>query len=336
MSEPFKIIKGPEHRQARTLWETGSVASRELDILTCIRALLPGGGALQDDCGAVPAPPAGEVLLVTTDLMEEGIHFRREWHPPEFLGSKLLKVNLSDLDASGAAFLGFTLTLALPPELEMCWLEAFLHGLGDAARASNIPVLGGDTVGRSKGIGLGITAFGSARRWLRRDGVLKGDHLYVDQPLGRSLNGLRKLEAGMRWNPAIPDPDIAWHLAPNPNLGLGRRLAESPEIHACIDLSDGLSKDLGLLAQASGVTIQVQPGLTPDELFGGEDYARCFASPLGKEALEARLGVPLRTVAEAREQGEAPLLVYDEGAWIPLDDHSFDHFKSLSNRFEPS
>ena len=91
--------------------------------------------------------------------MEEGIHFRTEWHPPEFLGSKLLNVNLSDLDASGATFLGFTLTLALPPDLTMAWLESFLKGLAVAARTSNIPVLGGDTVGRSKGIGLGITAF---------------------------------------------------------------------------------------------------------------------------------------------------------------------------------
>lgn len=312
------------------------MASRELDILTRIRALLPGGEALQDDCGAIPSPPAGEVLLVTTDLMEQDIHFRTEWHPPELLGSKLLKVNLSDLDASGAAFLGFTLTLALPPELELSWLEAFLKGLANAALEAKIPVLGGDTVGRSQGIGLGITAFGSAKRWLRRDGVHIGDHIYVDQGLGRSSRGLRKLERGMRWNPDLPDADLACHLAPSPNLGLGRRLAEIPEIHACIDLSDGLSKDLSMVATASAVTLQVLPGLSEDELFGGEDYARCFASPLGKAALEARLGVPLKTVAEAGEQGEFPLLVYHENAWIPLDDHSFDHFKPISNRHEPS
>ncbi|MDE3246466.1 MAG: thiamine-phosphate kinase, partial [Acidobacteriota bacterium] len=200
------------------------MATRELDILACIRALLPGGEALLDDCGLMPSVPPDEALLVTTDLMEEGIHFRPEWHPPELLGSKLLTVNLSDLDGSGAAFLGFTLTLALPPNLEMAWLEAFLKGLGDAARAARIPVLGGDTVGRTEGIGLGITAFGSARRWLRRDGVLPNDHIYVDQPLGRSLAGYRKLEAGLRWDPARPDADIAWHLDPKPRLGLGPRL----------------------------------------------------------------------------------------------------------------
>lgn len=308
------------------------MASRELDILTRIRALLPGGEALIDDCGAIPSAPSGEVLLVTTDLMEEGIHFRAEWHPPELLGQKLLNVNLSDLDASGATFLGFTLTLALPPDLEMAWLESFLRGLADAAREANIPVLGGDTVGRSKGIGLGITAFGSAKRWLRRDGVIQGDHIYVDQPLGRSLKGLRKLRGGGQWNPSNPDPDIAWHLDPKPILGLGPRLGKIREIHACLDLSDGLSRDLRMLAKASGVTLKLQSGLTDDEIFGGEDYARCFASSLEKEELESRLGIPFVTVAEAVEQGESPLIVYDGASWIPLDDRSFDHFDHLKNQ----
>ena len=306
--------------------ESRAVASRELDILTRIRALLPGGEALFDDCGAIPSALPGQVLLVTTDLMEEGIHFHKEWHPPEFLGRKLLNVNLSDLDASGANFLGFTLTLALPPDLEMAWIESFLRGLADAARESGIQVLGGDTVGRLKGIGLGITAFGSAGRWLTRDGIVPGDRIYVDQPLGRSLKGLRKLQGGDRWNPSHPDPDIAWQLDPKPIFGLGPRLAELSDIHACIDLSDGLSRDLRMLADASGVTMRLRQGLDRDELFGGEDYARCFASSLKKEDLESHLGVPLFAVAEAVERGESPLLVYAEASWIPLDDHSFDHF----------
>ncbi len=299
---------------------------RELDIHARVRALLPGGDALDDDCGAIPAAPPGETLLVTTDLMEEGIHFRREWHPPELLGRKLLNVNLSDLDASGAAYLGFTLTLALPPDLEMAWLESLLKGLAAAAREAGLPVLGGDTSGRASGIGLGISAFGAAKRWLRRDGVRIGDQLYVDQPLGRSARGLRKLEGGQRWNPSLPDPELAWQLDPKPNLGLGLRLAALPGVHACIDLSDGLSKDLRMLANASGVTFRLTPGLSQDELFGGEDYARCFASTLGKEALESSLGIPLWPVAEAVAPEVSPLLVYDGAFWIPLDDHSFDHF----------
>ena len=302
------------------------MALHELDILARIRALLPGGEALQDDCGALPLPPAGEVLLVTTDLMEAGIHFQKAWHPPELLGRKLLAVNLSDLDGSGARPMGFTLTLALPPGLEMGWLESFLTGLAAGAKDADIPVLGGDTTGSVSGISLGLTAFGFAQRWLRRDGVQTGDHIYVDQPLGRSLRGLRKLQAGASWDPTHPDPDIACHLDPRPLLGLGPRLAELPEVHACMDLSDGLSRDLRMLANASGVTLRLATGLDQDALTGGEDYARCFASSLAKEDLETRFGQSFTEVALAVERAAAPLLVYDGGSWISMDDRSFDHF----------
>lgn len=298
----------------------------ELDILARLRAKVPGGAALTDDCGALPPPAPGETLLVTTDLMEEGVHFRREWHPPRWLGRKLVAVNLSDLDASGARPLGCTLTLALPPNLDPAWLDAFLDGLAEACREANIPVLGGDTVGRPSGVGLGLTAFGSAKRWLRRDGARPGDRIYVDQPLGLSLQGLRALQAGAA--PDSADPAIRAHLDPRPNLGLGLRLAELPEVHACLDLSDGLSRDLRNLAVASKVTIRLAADLTEDEIRGGEDYARCFASSLGRETLEASLGLPLREVGLALPLGAAPVVTYDGTKDLPLADQAFDHFPS--------
>lgn len=307
-------------------WEA-VVRLQEDAIIAQVRALLPGGVELDDDCGALPPTPPGHRLLVTTDLMESGQHFRLDWHPPELLGRKLLMVNLSDLDASGAAPLGFTLTLALGRDLDPAWLEAFLKGLAGAAVETGVPVIGGDTVGRASGLGLGITAFGAAARWLRRDGVRAGDRIYVDQPLGASLRGLRKLQAGLRWDPQGPDPDLAAHLDPHPRLGLGLALAGIPEVHACIDLSDGLSRDLHMLAEASGLSLALEASLAPDEVKGGEDYARCFASSLAQAELEARLGVPLCAVAEALPRGEAPLLLYDgRGGARPLTDLSFDHF----------
>ncbi len=298
----------------------------ESDIIRRIRETFPGGEALTDDCGAIPQPPTGCHLLVTADLMESGQHFRLDWHPPELLGRKLLNVNLSDLDASGAAPLGFTLTLALGRDLDVAWLEAFLSGLAQAAHDIGVPVLGGDTVGREKGMGLGITAFGAARRWLQRSDLRVGDRLFVDQALGRSHRGLQKLQSGQRWDPRQPDADLAAHLDPRPNLGLGPRLAEIAEVHACIDLSDGLSKDLRMLAEASGLSVVLAPGLDRDQLFGGEDFARCFSSSLAQEDLEARLGVPLWWVGEAVPKAEAALLIYDEGRPRPLPDQSFDHF----------
>jgi len=298
----------------------------ETAILARIRALLPGGGDLLDDCGALPPTPADQRLLVTTDLMESGQHFRLDWHPPALLAHKLLAVNLSDLDASGARPFGYTLTLALGPEIDAPWLDTFLAGLAAASREASVQVLGGDTVGRPSGLGLGLTAFGFATRWLRRDGLLPGDEIFVDQRPGASLRGLRKLQNGQRWDPAHPDADLVAHLAPRPNLGLGLRLADMPEVHACLDLSDGLSRDLRNLAEASGLSIAVAPGLDADVLQCGEDYARCFGACLSQEALEQRLGLPLMAVGRAMERGPAPLLIYDGNGPRALPDLGFDHF----------
>ncbi|MFZ1376031.1 MAG: AIR synthase related protein [Geothrix sp.] len=298
----------------------------ESGILARIRDLLPGGGELLDDCGALPPTPPGQTLLVTTDLMESGQHFRLDWHPPELLARKLLAVNLSDLDASGARPFGYTLTLALGPEVAAPWLDIFLASLAAVSRETGVRVLGGDTVGRPVGLGLGLTAFGFAPRWLRRDGLQPGDGIFTDQRPGASLRGLRKLQAGQRWDPANPDPELAAHLAPRPNLGLGLSLAQIPEVHACLDLSDGLSRDLRNLAEASGLSIILDQGLNEDALRGGEDYARCFGSSLDQAELEARLGLSLVPVGKVLPRGNAPLLTYDEGALRPLPDFSFDHF----------
>lgn len=299
---------------------------KETGILARIRDVLPGGTELMDDCGALPPTPPGQTLLVTTDLMESDQHFRLAWHPPDLLAHKLLLVNLSDLDASGARPFGYTLTLALGPEVEAPWLEAFLAGLAAASREAEVQVLGGDTVGRPAGLGLGLTAFGFAPRWLRRDGLQPGDRIFVDQRPGASLRGLRKLQAGQRWDPANPDPEVAAHLAPRPNLGLGLRLGAIPEIHACLDLSDGLSRDLRNLAEASGLSIVVDRDLDEDALRGGEDYARCFGTSLPQAELEARLGLPLVPVGRAVPRGPAPLLVYDGETPRALPDLGFDHF----------
>jgi thiamine-monophosphate kinase len=301
---------------------------QETGILARIRALLPGGGSLLDDCGALPPTPLGQTLLVTTDLMESGQHFHLDWHPPDLLARKLLAVNLSDLDASGARPFGFTLTLALGPTIDAAWLDTFLEGLARASRESDVQVLGGDTVGRPTGLGLGLTAFGFATRWLRRDGLLPGDRIFVDQRPGASLRGLRKLQAGQRWDPTRPDADLEAHLAPSPNLGLGVKLAALPEVHACLDLSDGLSRDLRHLAEAAGLSIAVAPGLDEDALRGGEDYARCFGSSLSQTDLEARLGVALVEVGSVLPRGKSPLLAYDGDSLHPLPDLSFDHFGS--------
>jgi len=280
---------------------------------------------LTDDCGSIPSPNVGETLLATSDLMESEQHFRLDWHPPKMLGRKLLAVNLSDLDSSGARPLGFMLTMAVGKDINHATLELMLEGLAEAAHEYRISIFGGDTIGRKSGLGLGITAFGAASRWLRRNGVTEGDNIYVDNMPGASHRGLCKLISGHRWDPNSPDPDILAHLDPRPEIGLGVKLAEFPQVHACIDLSDGLCKDLRMLAEASGISIVVDSNLDDDSLYGGEDYSRCFASELSLESLQELTGRKFHTVARAIARIDAPLLRQSESGLLPVKDRSFDH-----------
>jgi thiamine-monophosphate kinase len=98
------------------------------------------------------------------------------------------------------------------------------------------------------------------------------------------------------------------------------------EVHACIDISDGLSRDLRNLARAAGLSVVLEAGLGPDSIQGGEDYARCFSSSLPQAELQSRLGISLIPVGLAVEQAEAPLLHYDGGELRPYPDRAFDHF----------
>ena len=303
----------------------------ETNIIAWIQKHFPGGMTLIDDCGSIPASRAGETLLATSDLMESGQHFRLDWHPPKMLGRKLLAVNLSDLDSSGARPLGFMLTLAVGKDIDPAALELILEGIVEAANEYRVSIIGGDTIGRKSGLGLGITAFGSASRWLHRNGVMEDDNIYVDNMPGASYRGLCKLISGQRWNHNSPDPDIQAHLDPRPAIGLGLKLAGFSQVHACIDLSDGLSKDLRMLAEASHVSIVVESNLTDDSLYGGEDYSRCFASPLGLESLQELTGRRFYLVAKAIPKVDMPLLRYSGSGFQPVEDRSFDHMLEFIN-----
>jgi len=297
----------------------------ENEIIDLIRQRFPGGAALTDDCGRVPALAAGQILLATTDLMESGTHFSLEWHPPKMLGRKLMAVNISDLDASGAHPLGFMLTLAVGRDVGAALLEEILEGIAETAKEYGVPVIGGDTVGRECGLGLGITAFGAAVRQLHRNGVQVNDCIYVDYLPGASARGLEKLKSGQRWDPKHPDTDILAHLDPRPNIGLGVKLANIPQVHACIDISDGLCKELRLLAEASDLSIVAEPNLGTDELYGGEDYSRCFSCAMNLEELQNLAGREFYFIAKAIPKSDAPVLRYAGNNIVPLEDLSFRH-----------
>ena len=167
----------------------------------------PAGLGLADDAAAF-APPPGQDLIVTKDMLCAGVHFFAD-DPPGAIARKALRVNLSDLAAKGAEPLGFLLGLALPDDWTPDWLAAFAAGLGEDAAATRCPLIGGDTVKSPGALTLSITALGSVPAGLRltRGCVAENDLLYISGTIGDAALGLR-----LR---GLPPPAWGWRSAPN-------------------------------------------------------------------------------------------------------------------------
>ncbi len=256
---------------------------RELELIARIKAAEPRAGAcvrvgIGDDC-AVLQIPRGCELVVTTDFLLEGRHFRRDWHSAESAGHRCLARGLSDIAAMGARPLAAFLSLALPVGFDLAWVDGFMGGLGALAERFSVTLAGGDTAqapGAEIVADIVLTGAVPRGKALLRSGARVGDGIYVTGRLGASAVELAAMAAGARDSrgaQTFPEPRIAVGLAL-------RRIAT-----ACMDLSDGISLDLARLCEASGVGaelsgIPVAPGATlAQALHGGEDYELLFTSP---------------------------------------------------------
>src|SRR5215475_9882719 len=150
----------------------------------------PGAFGLADDAAAI-APPLGCDLVLKTDGIVAGVHFFPD-DPPDCVGRKALRVNLSDLAAKGARPLGFLLTLALPQAVGDAWLAPFAHGLGADAELFGCPLFGGDTVRTGGPITISIAVFGEVPhgKMVRRAGAKPGDRVLVTGTVGDAALGL--------------------------------------------------------------------------------------------------------------------------------------------------
>ncbi|MCX8134409.1 MAG: thiamine-phosphate kinase [Roseococcus sp.] len=255
---------------------------------------LAGEGALGlADDAALLAPPPGCELVLAADAMVQGVHFLPE-DPPESIGRKLLRVNLSDLAAMGAAPLGYLMTVALPPGLPEGWLAGFAAGLAQDQGRFGLAVLGGDTVSTPGPVTLSLTILGTVAPGaaLRRAGARPGDAIWVSGRIGDGWLGLRAARG--EW----PDPGgalAARYRLPEPRLALGRALRGLA--HACLDVSDGLLQDLSHLCREGGVAAEVEAARIPVSdpaapiaalATGGDDYELLFAAaPEAEEAVLA-------------------------------------------------
>ena len=261
----------------------------------------PGALGLLDDA-AVLVTPAGRELVLAADAMVAGVHFLPD-DPPDLVGAKLLRVNLSDLAAMGAAPLGYLLTVSVPRDTPDTWLAGFAAGLARDQAAFGLTLLGGDTTSTPGPISLSLTILGhvSPGQALRRSGARPGDEIWVTGTIGDGALGLLAL----RGRVADPDGTLAdRYRLPQPRLGLALHGLAT----AGMDVSDGLVQDLGHLCRAAGIGAVVEADLVPlsdaARAVGPEWLTACLT---GGDDYELLLAVPRRSTeafrAEAARNG---------------------------------
>jgi thiamine-monophosphate kinase len=287
----------------------------ERGLLRHLRSRMPlGPGVLVgvgDDAAAVET---GALTLVTTDVLVEGVHFRREWGPPSLIGRKALTVNLSDIAAMAGIPRFAVVSLCLPADVTVEFVDGLYDGLLERAAEAGVMIVGGNVSATPGPLTIDVTLLGQGDRLLRRDGAKPGDLVVVTGTLGGAAAGLGFLLGGTRLGPegvlaatgawAGDAPDallscVRAQLDPAPPLAFGRALAEHDIVHAAMDLSDGLSGDLLTLCQESGVSAWIDGATLPVDpcaaqlekeggsdgfslaLHGGEDYQLLLAVPPG-------------------------------------------------------
>jgi len=328
---PEKALIERIARQARTYRPVPGFRRSDTTVTAGIRpgvaALLRGIG---DDCAVLQVPHSHQ-LLVTTDLSLEGVHFRREWHPPESVGHRCLARGLSDIAAMGGEPLAAFLSLALPANLPQRWIDGFLRGFLALAKKFRVPLAGGDTSQSPAGVLADIVVVGSVPKStaVLRSGARPGDSLYVTGELGGSAQLLERL---LRGSLKKPQPRrYPAHFFPTPRLAAGRALRVRKLAVAMIDLSDGLSTDLRHLCDESGVGARIYAEKLPVTggpanlrfaLHGGEDYELLFAA---RGKVPARIAdVPVTRIGEIT-RGRKIVLV-ERGKERGLPARGWEHF----------
>ena len=299
------------------------------------RALLTGMG---DDC-AVLRPLAGRDSLVTTDFTLEGIHFRRDWHPPESVGQRCLARGLSDIAAMGGEPVAVFLSLALPRDLRQAWVDRFARSLISLAEKHGATVAGGDTAESPDGILADIIVVGSVPKGkaILRSGAKAGDRIYVSGELGGSAAAVVRLRSG---GGKVKPREYVRHFYPEPRIDLGRVLREKNLASAMIDTSDGLSTDLSHICEESGVGAEIDSSLIPRAhvgkparevdldlaSHGGEDYELLFTASHEKRIPRHIAGVDITQIGRiTRTRG---IFVRNaKGVGYEMHPRGWEHFR---------
>ncbi len=277
--------------------------SAEAAFIAALRGIAshPAARGLADDCAVLDV--GGETLILTHDMMVEGVHWLPAQDPAD-VAWKLLATNLSDLASKGAEPIGVLLGYTLATEN-----TRFAEGVGEALAHFGVPLLGGDTVRGAGPQALGLTALGWAtcRPVPSRSGARAGDGIWITGPVGGAMLGFEALSSGNT------SADTSAYRRPTPRLAEGRLLA--PLVSAMMDVSDGLLLDARRMAEASNATFALDPVAIPlpaalpaervrDAICWGDDYELLFTLPNGAEP-----PCPAHRIGTVLPRGGAPLLL---------------------------
>ncbi|EOM75073.1 thiamine-phosphate kinase [Rhodococcus rhodnii] len=238
-----------------------------------------------DDAAVVRAPD-GRVAM-SIDMLVEGRHFRLDWSSPRDVGAKAVAQNAADIAAMGARPTAFVVGIGCPPTTASSVLDELSDGIGSAAEELGAGVVGGDLV-QAPSLIVSVTVLGDleGRAAVERSGARDGDVVAVAGPLGRSAAGYALLREGITDGPLVDS-----HRVPTPPYASALAAARGGA-HAMIDVSDGLLADVGHIAAASGVVVDIDSAAVPVDpavarvaaergvvaaldwtLTGGEDHA---------------------------------------------------------------
>jgi thiamine-monophosphate kinase len=313
------------------------------------RPLATGAAALGlGDDAAMLRPRAGQDLVVTTDLVTEGVHFFPD-DLPECIARKALRVNLSDLAGKGATPLGYLLAIALPKDWTEQWIAAFAEGLAEDQKTYGIGLIGGDTSRASDGVTICITAIGTLPKgtMVHRKGARPGDLVYVSGTIGDAALGLRLRHGTIDGGPAGKGVERLKdrYLHPQPRVALApavRRYAS-----AALDVSDGLVGDLAHiceeskvgavieasevpLSKAASALVATDPSALTTAITGGDDYEILAAIPpksaAAYEKAASKAGVPVTRIGRIERGRGQPVILGRDGSPISMGQGSFDHF----------
>ena len=293
-----------------------------------------------DDCALIRTSPGMEIAL-STDMLVEGRHFVAGTDA-ERLGRKCLAVNLSDLAACAAEPAYALLALALP-DFDEPWVEAFSRGLFSMAERFGVDLVGGDTTRGPRTICITVAGEVPAGQALRRSGAFVGDDIWISGPTGEAALGLAHMQGELVLPPDAAAACLERLENPEPRVSLGLRLRGLAS--SAIDVSDGLLADLGHIAKASSVAMDVSLEHLPraealkncgDETLalrciagGGDDYEIAFTAPAERRdevfEIARALGLQAARIGAVR-RGSGVSLRDAAGNEIHLERRGFDHF----------